>query len=223
MVLEFFKGSSQTPIEQVQANLVRMLEDGHDVFVTASAALFGGGKSKATKREVRSTDQEINEMQAEVRRSLMIHASVNPGDLPLVLQYASIVKDAERVGDYAKNLYDLVRYGANFAEAPDEDELLGYRNNVATLILEAATVFEAMDTVRAQELIDKADGFLSDYDDQVKAICQIPPDTDAQYAVSRALYYRFLKRTTAHIMNVLTSLVQPLDRLDYYDEAPEDR
>jgi Na+/phosphate symporter len=223
VVLEFFKGSSQTPIEQVQANLVRMLEDGHDVFVTASAALFGGGKSKATKREVRSTDQEINEMQAEVRRSLMIHASVNPGDLPLVLQYASIVKDAERVGDYAKNLYDLVRYGANFAEAPDEDELLGYRNNVATLILEAATVFEAMDTVRAQELIDKADGFLSDYDDHVKAICQIPPDTDAQYAVSRALYYRFLKRTTAHIMNVLTSLVQPLDRLDYYDEAPEDR
>ena len=223
MVLEFFKGSSQTPIDEIQAMLVRMLEDGHDVFVTASDALFGGGKSKATKREVRSTDKEINELQADVRRTLMIHASVNPGDLPLVLQYASIVKDAERVGDYAKNLYDLVRYGANFADAPDEEELLGYRNNVATLILEASTVFEAMDTVRAQQLIDKADGFLSNYDDHVKALCQVPPETDAQYAVSRALYYRFLKRTTAHVMNVLTSLVQPLDRLDYYDEAPEDR
>jgi phosphate transport system protein len=223
VVLEFFKGSSQSPIEQVQATLVRMLEDGHDVFVTASDALFGGGKSKATKREVRSTDQEINKMQADVRRSLMIHASVNPGDLPLILQYASIVKDAERVGDYAKNLYDLVRYGADFADAPDEDELFGYRNAVASLILEASSVFEAMDTVRAQELIDKADGFLSNYDSHVKALCKVPPDTDAQYAVSRALYYRFLKRTTAHVMNVLTSLVQPLDRLDYYDEAPEDR
>lgn len=223
MVLEFFKGSPQTPIDEVQAMLVRMLEDGHDVFVTASDALFGGGKSKATKREVRSTDKEINELQADVRRTLMIRASVNPGDLPLVLQYASIVKDAERVGDYAKNLYDLVRYGANFADSPDEDELAGYRDNVATLILEAATVFEAMDTVRAQQLIDKADGFLSNYDDHVKALCQVPPDTDAQVAVSRALYYRFLKRTTAHVMNVLTSLVQPLDRLDYYDEAPEDR
>jgi phosphate uptake regulator len=223
LVLEFFKGSSQTPIDEVQAMLVRMLEDGHDVFVTASDALFGGGKSKATKREVRSTDKEINELQADVRRSLMIHASVNPGDMPLVLQYASIVKDAERVGDYAKNLYDLVRYGANFADAPDEDELAGYRDNVATLILEAATVFEAMDTVRAQQLIDKADGFLSNYDDHVKALCKVAPETDAQVAVTRALYYRFLKRTTAHIMNVLTSLVQPLDRLDYYDEAPEDR
>jgi phosphate uptake regulator len=223
VVIEFFRGSSQSSIDEVQATLVRMLEDGHDVFVTASDALFGGGKSKATRREVRSTDQEINELQAQVRRSLMIHASVNSGDLALVLQYVSIVKDAERVGDYAKNLYDLVRYGANFADAPDEGELLGYRDAVANLILEAASVFDAMDTQRAQELIGKADGFLKEYDAQVKAQCQIPPETDARFAVGRALYYRFLKRTTAHVMNVLTALVQPLDRLDYYDEAPEDR
>jgi phosphate uptake regulator len=200
-----------------------MLEDGHDIFVTASDALFGGGKSKATRREVRSTDQEINQMQADVRRSLLIHASVNTGDLAVVLQYASIVKDAERIGDYAKNLYDLVRYGASFADAPDEDELASYRDAVANLILEAASVFDAVDTERAQELINKADGFLSDYDAQVKAQCKVDPGSDARYAVSRALYYRFLKRTTAHVMNVLTSLVQPLDRLDYYDEAPEDR
>jgi len=223
VVLEFFKGRTQSPIDEVRSTIVRMLEDGHDIFVTASDALFGGGKSKATRREVRSTDQEINEMQASVRRTLMVHAAVNSGDLALVLQYASIVKDAERVGDYAKNLYDLVRYGANFAGAPDEDELATYRDAVANLILEAASVFDAMDAQRAQELINKADGFLRDYDDQVKAQCKVDPDTDAQVAVARALYYRFLKRTTAHVMNVLTSLVQPLDRLDYYDEAPEDR
>jgi len=223
VVLEFFKSRSQSPIDEIRSTIVRMLEDGHDIFVTASDALFGGGKSKATKREVRSTDQEINEMQAQVRRTLMVHAAVNSGDLALVLQYASIVKDAERVGDYAKNLYDLVRYGANFAGADDEDELAMYRDAVANLILEAASVFDAMDAQRAQELINKADGFLRDYDAQVKAQCQVDPDSDAQVAVSRALYYRFLKRTTAHVMNVLTSLVQPLDRLDYYDEAPEDR
>ena len=223
MVLEFFKGRSQTPIDEVRSTIVRMLEDGHDIFVTASDALFGGGKSKATKREVRTTDKEINDMQASVRRSLMVHAAVQSGDLALVLQYASIVKDAERVGDYAKNLYDLVRYGADFSGAPDEDELAGYRDSVANLILEAASVFDAMDAERAQELINKADRFLGDYDAQVKAQCRVDPASDARVAVSRALYYRFLKRTTAHVMNVLTSLVQPLDRLDYYDEAPEDR
>jgi len=221
VVLEFFKGGSSSPIENVRKMLVQMLQDGHDIFVTASDALFGGGKSKETRTEVRTTDWGINETQAEVRRNLMIHAAVNSSDLPVVLQYASIVKDAERVGDYAKNIYDLVRYGTSFDESPDSEELLGYRDAVANLILEAASVFEATDTERAQALISKADGFLNEYDAHVKAMCKAQGNT--QDAVARALYYRFLKRTTAHVMNVLTSLVQPLDRLDYYDENPEDR
>ncbi len=221
MVFEFFRSGSQSAVDEAQATLVTMLENGHDIFMTASDALFGGGKSKETKREVRSTDREINEAQAAVRRALMVHAAVNSSDLPLVLQYASIVKDAERVGDYAKNLYDLVRYGADFDTAADRDELVRYRDAVGNLILEAAAIFEATNTERAQALINKADDFLDQYDAHVKAM--FTTDLSSQDAVARALYYRFLKRTTAHVMNVLTSLVQPLDRLDYYDEAKEDR
>ena len=221
MVLDFFRGSAPKAMDEVHATLVQMLNDGHDIFVTASNALFGGGKSKATKKEVRSTDKEINEAQGEIRRTLMTHAAVNLGDLPEVLQYASIVKDAERVGDYAKNVYDLVRYGANFDGAPDEDELAEYRDAVAQLISEAAEIFEAIDTERAQELINTADAQLDAFDAGVKA--QFSSELPTEQAVARALYFRFLKRTTAHTMNVLTALVQPLDRLDYYDEAKEDR
>lgn len=221
MVMEFFRSNKQGGIEGVQEQLVQMLQDGHDVFITATNALFGGGKSKATKKEVRATDREINEAQREVRRALMVSASVNATELPLVLQYASIVKDAERVGDYAKNVYDLVRYGADFSESEDSDELDGYRGAVAQLILDAADVFEATDADTAQQLIGKADEFLAEYEKHIKAAYN--SDGTAADAVARALYYRYLKRITAHVMNLLTSLVQPLDRLDYYDEAPEDR
>jgi len=221
MVLEFFKGNTQSGIEAIQATIVGMLRDGHDVFMAATDALFGGGKSKATKREVRSTDKDINAAQRDVRRLLMVHAAVNDADLLLVLQYASIVKDAERIGDYAKNIYDLVRYGTNFDASDESEELERYRYAVAQLILDAANAFEATDAQEAQRLIGKADQFLSDYDDKVKESYNY--DGPTPEAVARALYFRFLKRTTAHTMNVLTSLVQPLDRLDYYDEAPEDR
>lgn len=219
--MEFFRGGASNELEAVEASIVGMLRDGNDVFTTATDALFGGGKSKATRREVRDTDKGINEAQQDVRRSLMIHAAVNGSELPLVLQYASIVKDAERIGDYSKNLYDLVKFGANFEGAPDEDELEAFREKVSRLILDAADVFEAKDADAAQRLLGKADTFLDEYDTQVKAAYrstgEVPP------AVARALYFRFLKRTTAHVMNVLTSLVQPLDRLDYYDEAKADR
>ena len=221
MVLEFFKGNTQSGLAAVQATIVGMLRDGHDVFMAATDALFGGGKSKQTKREVRSTDKDINAAQRDARRLLMVHAAVNDTDLLLVLQYASIVKDAERIGDYAKNIYDLVRYGTNFDTSEDSAELERYRDAVAQLILDAAKAFEATDAEEAQRLIGKADGFLADYDDKVKEAYNYEGPTSE--AVARALYFRFLKRTTAHTMNVLTSLVQPLDRLDYYDKAPEDR
>lgn len=219
--MEFFRRGSQSELVEIEATLVRMLRDGHLVFTTATDALFGGGKSKETRREVRMTDKGINEAQQDVRRALLVHAAVNQAELPLVLQYASIVKDAERIGDYSKNLYDLVKFGANFEGAPDQAELERYRDAVANLILEAANVFDAKDAVAAQRLIGKANGFLDDYDDHVKAAYRSTGETSD--AVARALYFRFLKRTTAHVMNVLTSLVQPLDRLDYYDEAKEDQ
>ena len=221
MVLEFFRGNTQSGLDEVQDTLVQMLQHGHEVFTTSTDALFGGGKSKETKQEVKSTDKVINAAQQSVRRQLMVSAAINSADLPLVIQYASIVKDAERVGDYAKNIYDLVKYGADFDAAPDRYHLLRYRDAVGQLILDAAGVFEAKDTERAQRLIGKADAFLSEYDEQVRTAYQ--SQGAASDAVARALYFRFLKRTTAHVMNVLTALVQPLDRLDYYDEAKDDR
>ncbi len=222
MVLDFFKSSGHSAIEEVESTLVQMVKDSYQVYDGAMEALFGGGKSKATKKELRSTDRGINLAEQEVRRMLMLHVSIHESvDLPLVLVYMSIVKDVERIGDYAKNIYDLVRYGADFSEAPDREELERYRGAVGQLITDAADVFSQRDTEAAQKLISKADGFLDEYDAHVKATFRF--DGAPADAVARALYYRFLKRITAHIMNFLTGLVMPVDRLDYYDEPKEDR
>ena len=54
------------------------------------------------------------------RRELVFHSSVFGGiDSPSVLVYMSVVKDIERVGDYAKNLLDLARDGADLSKTPD--------------------------------------------------------------------------------------------------------
>ena len=135
MVLDFFKGGSRTStIETIEATLVQMIRDGRIVYDAATAAVFGGGKSKETKREVRTTDKGINVAQQEVRRALMMHAAVTGSfDLPLVLAYMSVVKDAERIGDYAKNLYDLAKYGVDFQAADDHEDLERYQAAVGQL------------------------------------------------------------------------------------------
>jgi phosphate uptake regulator len=201
--------------------LVEMVRDTRAIFDAAMDAVFGGGKSKQTKKRVKRTDREINAAQRDVRRALMIHASVETVDLPLVLGYMSVVKDAERAGDYAKNLYDLAKYGANFEVAEDRELLESYREKVGKLIDDVADVFAHRETDRAHALIESADEFLDEYDRHVKAAYD--SEGTASEAVARALYFRFLKRLTAHLMNLLTSLVMPIDRLDYYDEKKDDR
>jgi phosphate uptake regulator len=133
----------------------------------------------------------------------------------------SVVKDVERVGDYSKNLYDLAKYGADFSTALDLDLLAEYRDKVGQLMDDSIAVFGNRDSEAAQQLIDKADGFLDEYDSNVKAAFK--SEGPAADAVARALYFRFLKRITAHVMNLMTALVAPVHRLDYYDEAKEDR
>ncbi len=221
MVLDFFR-SQQNPMQDVEAKMVAMMRDSRVVFDASMGAVFGGGKSKQTRQEVRRTDRGINIAQQEVRRALMMHASISDAiDLPLVLSYMSVVKDIERVGDYAKNIYDLARYGHDFSSAEDLEDLERYREAVGQLIEEVAETFESRDSDRAQRLIGKADGFLEEYDARIKKAYR--SKGEAADAVARALYYRFLKRITAHCMNLLTSMVQPIDMLDYYDEDPEDR
>ncbi len=222
MVMDFFRGTGESTLEEIETTLTGMLVDGRSVFETAMTTVFEGQEPKAIKKEIKGTDRGINRAEQEVRRALMIHASVHGAmDMPTVLRYMSIVKDAERVGDYAKNIYDLAKYGADFRGAPDLPDLTHYRDAVSQLIQDAADVFAARDAGAAQKLIDKADGFLDEYDAHVKATFSFegPPAE----AVARALYYRYLKRITAHLMNMMTSLVMPVDRLDYYDEAKNDR
>jgi phosphate transport system protein len=221
VVFDFFKGGQST-IEEVEKTLVEMMQNARQNYEEAMDAVFGGGKSKSTKKGLKKTDREINLAQQQVRRDLMMHASVSPTmDLAETLAYMSVVKDVERVGDYAKNLYDLAKFGADFTAAEDFEYLARYRDCIGKLIDDAIEAFRARDPERARELIVEADGYFSDFDDNVKAAFN--SDGPASDAVARTLYFRFLKRITAHVMNLLTSLVAPVHRLDYYDEAKDDR
>ena len=56
------------------------------------------------------------------------------------------VKDIERVGDYAKNLLDLSRDGADFSSLPDVDDWRELRADVADYVTASAEVFKVRDT-----------------------------------------------------------------------------
>lgn len=223
MVFEFFRGGSDTQLAEIEARITGMLIDCRHTFELACDALMGGGDATQIGPEVRSSDRGVNKAERRLRRELLVHVSVRgaKANLPAVLAAMSVAKDAERIGDYAKNIWDLAAEGIDFSQVPDRADLIGWRDRVATAIGDVATVFAERDAERAHALIEEFDLVLDECDDLITA--QIVSTGTPRDAVPRALLFRYLKRVVAHLMNVLTSLVMPLDRLDFYDERKADR
>jgi phosphate uptake regulator len=223
MVIRFFRGDGGADrLERIETLLQRMLADDRHSFDVATGALFGGASAEMVGSDLRSTDRRVNETEVEVRRELIVHISVSGSvDIPTALVYMSVVKDIERIGDYAKNIFDLADDGADLSAANDRDSLIADRDRVSAMISETAETFRERDTDRARALIAEGDELQNRYDDVVSA--WVRSDAPAHEAVPRALYHRHLKRIVAHLMNVLSAVVMPVDRLDYYDEDPADR
>ncbi len=223
MVLDFFRGGGDAQLEQIEAKIRQMLIDDRHTFDTAINALIGGTDPMLVRKDIRKTDKGVNKAERAVRRELVVHVSVRgtSADIPLVMASMSVVKDAERIGDYSKNILDIAISGVDLSEADDIATLMRYRDRISRLIGETARVFGEKDTEAAHTILQTEDGLLDEYEELIEV--QIHADTLASEAVPRALLYRYFKRITAHLMNILTSLVMPIDRLDYYDEAKADR
>jgi phosphate transport system protein len=223
VVFKFFKGDEDGDrLDRIEATLQQMLADDAHGLDLAMSALFDGVSPHEVGAQLRATDHRVNEAEREIRRELVVHASVHGGiDTPAVLVYMSIVKDIERVGDYAKNLFDVADDGGQLHDAPDREQLQELRRRVADFLTHVGTAFGERHAERARELLTEGDDLLDLFDDLVSDL--VKGDDQGPKAVARALTHRYLKRIVAHLMNVLSAVVMPIDQLDYFDEDPEDR
>ena len=221
MVMSFFRIPEESGLKHIDAKVQGMINDARHTFDLAMNALTGGPVATVAD-EVRRTDRQINTTEMEIRRELVVHASVHGGvDTPEVLVFMHMVKDLERIGDYNKNIFDLADEGVSLAEAPDLGRLLGYRDELSSRIALMGELLTTRDEDRARAYITRGDELRREFDDRINEL--VHSTEPAVVAVPRALLYRFLKRVTAHSLNVVSAVVMPVDRLDYFDEDDETR
>jgi phosphate uptake regulator len=222
MVLRFFRTPEGNRLNEIESKMQQMLAHDRREFDLAMSALLGDAPAAEVNNELRATDRLVNQLEREIRRELLVHASAFGSiDTPAVLVYMSVVKDIERIGDYAKNLVDLALDGANLGAMAEAAEWRTLHDEVGGYIDDCATAFQTRDPATARDLLTRGDRLLDRFDEGVSALVR-GDDTLAQ-PVARALAHRYLKRVVAHLMNLLSAVVMPLDRIDYFDEDPEDR
>ncbi len=221
MVFDLFRGSGESQIESIEEEVGKMLATAYDNFQLAIDALVRRVDPSEIGSTLRKRDKTINRVERAIRRQLIVHAGVrgSQADVPLLFVYMSIAKDIERVGDMSKDLWDLAAAGADMS-GNDCATVTGVASDVSTLITDAARVFRERDADAAIAILNEADEAVDRYETEMLAQFTYP---DASRAVPLALFYRYVMRITAHLMNVLTAVVMPFERLDYWDEDKIDR
>ena len=220
MVMSFFR-SDEGGISQIESQVQRMIADARHTFDLAMNAVTGGAVETVAD-EVRRTDRQINVTEIEIRRELLVHISVHgTADAGEMLVFMNMIKDLERIGDYNKNIFDLALEGVSFSGDEDLEQIIGFRDELSSRITLMGEILDTRDEDRARAYIERGDHLRREFDGLVNEL--VHATAPALVAVPRALLYRFLKRVAAHCANVVTAVVMPVDRLDYFDEDDDTR
>jgi phosphate transport system protein len=200
----------------------QMLEDGRHIFDAASNTLLGGTDPETIRDDLYATDRRINRVEQKIRRELVVHVAVSDrAEFPVCLKLMSLVKDAERIGDYAKNIFDIGVAVRDFSAEPARSDLVQLKDQVSRLLAKMRNLHESQDSEQARFFCEQGEAVLRHCDEKVTILAGNP--TDSVHPVAAALMYRYVKRVMAHSMNIVSSIFMSVDKLDYFDESPETR
>lgn len=207
------------PLHAMGEDFTEMLRKTYDITVRAGDILFWETATPEDRSYVYRQDVAVNKLERKIRKAVVAHLSfpANTQSVPYCLALMSLVKDVERIGDYAKNLGEIRDF---FAGPLPDDERTAELREIRSAVEEA---FAATPDVFAQAVRDRALSFLQ-YGKNVARRCDgliegiAHSDYDAATAAALVLGARYYKRINGHILNVLSSVVMPLHKLDYFDE-----
>ena len=164
-------------------------------------------------------DKKINEFERDVRRKIMTHLAVGgKEDIGSGLVLVSVVIDIERIGDYTKNIFDLaVNHPKKLNGGSIEERLANIEKIAFNLFEKSIQAFKNQD-------IEKASGLMGDYKEYISSqsdtitneiIMGKIGDIEVGTASAVGLYARYLKRIAAHSRNLISSVVNPFERIGY--------
>lgn len=208
-------GPENRSLQQIHSQFLQMLVDGRHIFDASANALIGGTDLDVIESDLFTTDQRINATEQAIRREIVVHGSIHgAATFPALLVMMSLVKDAERIGDYCKNIFQLARVGAVLGTPEQTAEMVILKDRISKVIVRAHGIYKSQDE-------DDAKGFLDETAD-ISSTCEGIVRDDlrsvGENRAGRVLAHRYFKRVVSHTGNIVTSVVMPLDKLDYFDE-----
>lgn len=217
-ILSLFRGGGLC--EEAFEEALLMLKESHGMYRDALAALHKEGRMAA---DIYERDRQINKYERSVRRKIVTHMSVSAKpDINMGLVLTAIVVDIERIGDYTKNIVELAMgLDEPFDGLELDDDVQAIQKVVDGMFERVLPALEESDEERARDVME-AHSRVAEMVERDIALLRKGEALEgrAGHAVTTALYLRFLKRVSAHLKNVATSVVNPYYRIGFR-EKPE--
>ena len=212
-MFKWLSGGRTSGMEEVEERFVGMLSDGRHVFYLAMSARIAGADPSAIEDVLLRTEERTDEAERAIRRRVMVHASTVAQDVSGSLMYMSIAKDAERIADLSKALFDIAKVVGPPPEGDLRDDLAGLRDSVSLMIAQAAQIFADDNLDEAHQFIARARELQEWCNVQIEAL--LDEQTELPQPAASALTYRHTSRILANLLNIVSSVVMPLDQMDY--------
>jgi phosphate transport system protein len=204
-----------TLLEQMELQFQEMLKKGKTMFVFATNLLEDNREhTQDLAKNIFPIDQELNDLECKIRAEITTHISTAGADnLAQILIFLSSVKDAERIGDYVKNIYEIDPYIKNISQNEVGNNLIRIKNETKVMFDRVYSLFSNKGMVEREQL----------YNDiiSIKKECQtiidslLDPDLVLDNKVAYALLTRYMKRVLAHLSNITAATISPVNKVGY--------
>lgn len=203
---------------KVVDDFTNMLKQAKYIFEKATKVWWREISADEVHVEIYSRDRKINEEEQRIRRRLVEHLAINPRkDFPACLVFMSVIKDAERMGDYCKNILELSHILKSSLDDNLVNSLKDIEAQIAASLSDIIDAFSAADSKKAVALMRKHGKIASECESIIRSM--VKQDLPVDKAVCYTLLLRYYKRISAHTANIASSVVNPIEKIDYVVEG----
>jgi phosphate uptake regulator len=204
-------------VQDLTGQIGRMIELGQWMFQRVGSVFNQTADWESVKDELYTKDQEINTLEQSIRERVVAHLSVdNRVDLGPCLVLMSVVKDAERIGDYCKNIYEVGSFfDHDYTHGEFTRPLKEIREEIDGLFPAVLQAIGGDDKADARNVTSSAQSIGQRCEMLVHQLLGLRGDFPADEAVAYVLLARHYKRVAAHLSNIATSVVSPVPLLDF--------
>jgi phosphate uptake regulator len=194
-----------------------MLEHAQWMFVRANEVLRRKVSADEVRDPIYNRDHEINDLLRSIRGKIVRHLTINPGiDVAACLALMSVAKDAERIGDYCKNVFEVGRFYKEDFQVPRYHEPLEeVRGRVESLFDEVKAAFLGSDVGAAKAVLKSADAIGDECDRVIEQLLGDEASCQTHEVVAYSLLARHYKRVSSHLSNVATAVLGKVEELDF--------